>query len=114
MSTTTYVQTGDIIDYVPGGNVSAGDIVVQGELIGQVVSDTLAGQLGALRIEGVIEVPKAAGGAINAGAVAYWDAGNSRATTTASTHKILGKCIATAASAATVVKIKLTPQMLTP
>lgn len=114
MSLTTYRQQGDIIDYTPSGNVSAGDIVVQDDLIGQVVSDVLADEKGALRIEGVINVPKLSTDVVTAGAALYWDAGNSRATLTASTHKLLGKAIEAAGDGVTDVDVKLCPQMLTP
>lgn len=114
MSLTTYKQSGDLIDYTPGSNVSAGDIVVQANLVGQVVSDLLAGEKGALRVEGVIIAPKLSTDNVAAGAVLYWDAGNSRCTTTASTHKIIGKAVAAAGSGVATVEVKLTPQMLTP
>ncbi|MCA9132938.1 MAG: DUF2190 family protein [Planctomycetales bacterium] len=114
MSLTTFRQTGDLIDYTPSGAASAGDIVVQSELVGQVVADLAAGQKGALRIEGVITAPKLSSDEVDIGDVLYWDAGNSRCTTTASTHKIMGKAVSAAGSGATSVDVKLTPQMLTP
>lgn len=114
MSTTTYRQQGDIIDYTPGSNVSAGDIVVQVNLIGQVVSDILSGEKGALRIEGVINAPKLSTDVVAIGDVLYWDAGNTRCTKTASTHKIIGKAVEAAGNGVTDVDLKLTPQMLTP
>jgi predicted RecA/RadA family phage recombinase len=110
MSLTTYKQTGDLVDYVPGSNVSAGDIIVQVDLIGQVVADTASGARGALRIEGVINVPKLSSDVVAFGTVLYWDAGNSRATITASTHKLLGKAIAAAGNGVTRVDVKLCQQ----
>ena len=114
MSLTTYRSAGDLIDYTPGANVSAGDIVVQGELCGQVVADLLAGEKGALRVEGIIKAPKLSTDVVAIGAVLYWDAGNSRCTTTASTHNMIGKAVTAAGSGVTEVELKLTPQMLTP
>ena len=114
MSTSTYRHTGDMIDYTPGSNVSAGDIVVQSELVGQVVADTLSGDKGALRVTGVINVPKLSTDVVAIGDVLYWDAGNTRATTTASTHNIIGKAVEAAGSGVTDVDVMLTPQMLTP
>ena len=114
MSTTTYRHNGDIIDYTPGSNVSAGDIVVQSELVGQVVADTLSGVKGSLRITGVINVPKLSTDVIAIGDIVYWDAGNTRGTTTASTHKIMGKAVEGAGNGVGDVDVLLTPQMLTP
>lgn len=107
MSLTTYRQMGDCLDYTPGSNVSAGDIVVTGDLVGQVVADTLANQLGALRVEGVINVPKLTTDVVVFGSTLYWDAGNSRATLTASTHKKIGKAVEAAGNGVTNVDVKL-------
>lgn len=114
MSTTTFRQQGDIIDYVAGSNLSAGDVVVESELIGQVVSDILSGEKGSLRVEGVINIPMLGTDTPSIGDVIYWDAGNTRGTTTASTHKIIGKAVEDKASGVTDMDVKLTPQMLTP
>lgn len=114
MPTSVYRNQGDLIDYTPGSNVSAGDIIVQVDLIGQVPNDILANEKGSLRIEGVINVPKLSSDVVAVGDVLYWDAGNTRATKTASTHKIIGKAVEAAGSGVTDVDVKLTPQMLTP
>jgi predicted RecA/RadA family phage recombinase len=107
MSLTTYVQRGDIIDYTPGANVSAGDIVVFGELIGQVCVDALSGVPVGLRVEGVIKAPCLSTDTPAVGAKLYWDAGNSRLTTTASTHKQAGWAIEAKASGVTTVLCRL-------
>jgi predicted RecA/RadA family phage recombinase len=39
MATATYVQHGDSIDHTPGAAVAAGDVVVQGELVGMAKLD---------------------------------------------------------------------------
>ena len=114
MSLTIFKQAGELIDYTPGADVSAGDIVVQAELCGQAVTDIAANTKGALRIEGVITAPKLSTDVVAIGAVLYWDASNSRCTTTASTHNIIGKSVSVAGSGATSVDVKLTPGMLTP
>lgn len=114
MSLTTVKQTGDLIDYTPSAAVSAGDIVVQSDLVGQVVADVGAGEKGALRIEGVITAPNLSTDDTGIGDVLYWDAGNSRTTLVASTHKIIGKAVSVAGSGVTSVDVKLTPGMLTP
>lgn len=114
MSLTTYRQDGSIVDYTPGTAKSAGDIVVQVDLVGQVVADLAANQKGGLRVEGVIHAPKLSTDVVAVGDVLYWDAGNSRCTKTASTHKIIGKAVSAAGSGATSCDVKLTPGMLTP
>jgi len=114
MPTSLYRHTGDLIDYTPGSNLSAGDIVVESELVGQVPNDILANEKGSLRIEGVINIPKLSTDVVSIGDTIYWDAGNTRGTTTASTHKIIGKAVEDAGNGVADVDVKLTPQMLTP
>lgn len=107
MSLTTYVGQGSLIDYTPGSDASAGDIVVAGELVGQVVSDVASGKLGALRIEGIINAPKLSTDTTSVGTKLYWDAGNSRLTTTASTHKQAGWATSVTINGDTTVQCKL-------
>lgn len=107
MSVTTYVGEGSIIDYTPGSNVSGGDIIVYGEMIGQVVADALAGEPVGLRVEGIIEAPKLSTDTPAVGVKVYWDAGNTRLTTTASTHKQAGWSVGAYASGTTTMKVRL-------
>ena len=72
MATATFVQNGNAIDYTPASDVAAGDVVVQGDLIGVAKVPIPAGTLGALAVEGVFDFPKGVG-QIFAGDAAYWD-----------------------------------------
>ena len=76
--TATFIHRGDAIDYTPEAAVSAGDVVVQGDIVGVAKLDIKAGALGALAVSGVFDVPKPTGTntAISAGAKVYWDAEN--------------------------------------
>jgi len=107
MLTKLRQSNGDLIDYTPSSAASAGDIVVLGDLVGQVPSDLAANEMGSLRIRGVINSPKLTSDNVTAGAKLYWDASNSRATTTASTHKQIGYAAAAAGTSASVVDIVL-------
>ena len=71
MATVSYVQVGNSIDYTPDAAVSAGDVVIQGDLVGVAKLDIAAGALGALAVWGVFDFPKATseGRAIAAAAV---------------------------------------------
>ena len=103
----TFRHDGAAVDYTPDAAVTAGDVVVQGELVGVAKSDIAAAALGALAVEGVFDFAKDTGSAsaITAGANCYWDAGNEVATTTASTHKLIGKGTKAAAAADTTVRV---------
>jgi predicted RecA/RadA family phage recombinase len=103
----TFVHDGNSVDYTPGSAVTAGAVVVQGELVGVAKVDIPAGTLGALAVAGVFDFPKATGSAITAGALCYWDATNQRATTSSSGNKLIGKCVKAAADADTTVRVRM-------
>ena len=65
-----FVKNGDVVDYTPSADVTAGDVIVQGDLIGVAFNDIAADQLGALQVTGVIAFDKDTGSstAIAAGA----------------------------------------------
>lgn len=52
----TFIATGDFVDYTPSSDVTAGDVVVQNDLIGIAVDDIGEDVLGALRVEGVFSM----------------------------------------------------------
>lgn len=95
MPTATFVYEGNAIDYTPVEDVSAGDVVIQNDLVGVAKVDIPANTLGALTVTGVFEFPKATGGgeSIAAGQFCYWDAGNEIVTTTAGGNTYIGKCV---------------------
>lgn len=107
MPKAVFVQDGTSIDYTPTTDVAAGDVVVQGDLVGIATQDIPANTLGTLKVEGVFDVVKQSGAAISTGALVYWDATNQVATTSATGNKLIGKCIKAAAAADATVRVKM-------
>ncbi|MEO2031494.1 MAG: DUF2190 family protein [Planctomycetaceae bacterium] len=111
MTTTTFRHEGAAVDYTPGTAVAAGDVIVQTDLIGVARLDIEANQLGALAVEGVFDFPKATGGstAIPAGAIVYWDVGDSEAKedSESGANKLLGKTVAAAGDNDASVRVRL-------
>ena len=105
----TFIHDGNSIDYTPGSDTAAGAVVVQGELVGVAKTPIAANALGSLAVWGVFDFPKATGvgTAITAGANCYWDAANTRATTTATGNQLIGKCVKAAADADALVRIRM-------
>ncbi len=107
----TFVHEGASIDYTPGAAVAAGDVVVQGELVGVAKTPIAASALGSLAVDGVFDFAKATGGgtAITAGATVYWDDTNNQATTSsgAGANKLIGKCIKASADADATVRVRM-------
>lgn len=84
------------MDYTPGSAVSAGDVVVQGELIGVAGKDIDANKLGDLQIVGpmgvwIFPITVGSGTGMTIGSIVYWHAASGTATATAGSNKILGK-----------------------
>lgn len=97
----TYLY-GDVtkVDYTPGSAVAAGDVIVSGDCCLIAHLDIAAGELGAVTIHGgVYSETKATGEAWAIGASVYWDATNSRLTTTLTGNTLFGRATAAALSA---------------
>jgi len=115
MTTAQFIHDGKAIDYTPGSDVTAGDVVVQNNLVGIAKLDIAADALGALAVEGVFDVAKAAV-EIEAGKPVYWDAdgnpvggtaGSGAATTTEDGNIQAGFAVADAADTDETVRVKL-------
>lgn len=111
MATATFVHDGASIDHTPSSAVTAGDVIVQGDLIGIAKKDIAAAALGALATVGVYDFPKstASTSAITAGQTLYWDEENEVATPTAGANKRIGPAVSAATAAATTVRALLCP-----
>jgi len=111
MATATFRHEGAAIDYTPGAAVAAGDVIVQGDLIGVANTDIPANTLGALAVEGVFDFPKATGvgTAIAVGSIVYWDDTAKEATTSsgAGANKELGKTVTAAGDNDTTVRVRV-------
>ena len=110
--TTVFAHHGDTIDYTPGSDVSAGDVVVLNELVGVAKRDIPANTLGSLSVTGVFDFPKATGigTAIDAGLDVYWDAAAGEATTdegSGSVNKKIGRSVADAGDSDATVRVRM-------
>jgi predicted RecA/RadA family phage recombinase len=107
MAHAQFIHEGAVVDYVPGADVPAGSVVVQGDLVGITKRDVKAGELGGLAVEGVFDIAKASADAITAGTKVYWKADDETVVTTASGNKLVGKAVATAGAGTTTVRVLL-------
>jgi len=111
MPTAVFVQEGGQIDYTPGSDVTAGAVVVQGDLVGVAKQPIAANAPGALAVSGVFDFPKATGvgTGISAGATVYWDEADQEAKTDSETgaNKPLGKTTVAAGDDDTTVRVRL-------
>jgi predicted RecA/RadA family phage recombinase len=102
-----FVHAGDSIDYTPSSTIAAGDVVVQGDLVGVAKGDIAANKLGSLALTGVFDFAKNTGVAYTVGQILYWDDTNNVVTTTATGNKQIGKTVRAAATTDTTVRVRL-------
>lgn len=102
-----FIQKGDVLEYVvPAGGVKSGDVVVAGTLVGVAVKDGVQGEVVAVNLTGVFELPKATG-ALTLGQAVYYSAANKNITATATDNVAIGHVFVAAASADAVVRVRL-------
>ena len=71
--TTNYIQDGCVLDYTAGADISSGDVVVIGTLIGVALDDIANGAVGPVQIKGVFELPAVSAAVIGVGETLVWD-----------------------------------------
>lgn len=97
------IQKGEMIDYIPAADTAAGEVIVQGKLVGITTEPIKAGKLGAIRVCGVFGIEKKSGETFDVGDVVYWDNG----ATATSGDTVLGIAVAAAETAAERVQVLL-------
>ena len=111
MAQAVFAHEGAAIDYTPGADVSAGDVIVQGDLVGVARLDIKAGVLGALAVTGVFDFAKATGvgTGIAAGVEVFWDVADAEAKTDSETgaNKLIGKTVAAAGDNDATVRVRM-------
>lgn len=109
MAQAVFVHEGCSIDYTPGADVAAGDVVVQADLVAVAKQPIKANQLGALAVAGVFDFAKATGGgtALATGTIVYWDDTANVATATATGNKKIGKVVKAAVDADATVRVRM-------
>lgn len=106
---TRFIHDGNAIDHTPTADLTAGAVVVQGDLVGVTRTPIAANQLGSLAVAGVFDFAKATGvgTAITVGANCYWKADPGAVSTDSQDGKLIGKCVKAAADADASVRIRL-------
>lgn len=68
-----YKQTGDVIQHTAGADITSGQVVKLGNILGVALVDIPNGGTGAVAIRGVFTVPKVSAAVIAAGESLTWD-----------------------------------------
>lgn len=95
--------------YVNSGEsaIAAGTPIVASKLFGVATAPIAVGQTGWIKTDGVWDIAGTTSETASVGDIAYWDASNSKVTTTASTNLPIGYFVKAKASADTTVRIIL-------
>lgn len=99
-----YIESGEVLDWTATADVTSGQVVAIGDLVGVALGTVKSGEIVSVRLKGVFEVPKATG-AITLGAKVYWN--GTGATATATDNKLMGYAWTAQASADTSVRVVL-------
>lgn len=111
MAEANYVAEGDFIDFTPAAAVTAGEVLLLPDGRAAFAPTAIAaGELGAVRVNGIVDLAKTASIVILQGGEVKWDASAGTATYPVLTDDldfIVGTAIADSASAATTVRVAL-------
>lgn len=102
-----FIQKGDVINVTLGATVASGAVVKAGSVIGIAQTSGVSGDVIAVSVEGVFNVPKLSTDNMTQGSPLYWDAANSRMTLTSAGHTLAGYAWETAGASTTTVNIRL-------
>lgn len=92
-----FVQRGDAVTVVAPSNVTSGQMILIGDLVGVCLSDAASGALVNIQTEGVVIARKATG-TINPGVRVFWDNTAGRVTTTTTSNRCIGWHVGTVAN----------------
>jgi predicted RecA/RadA family phage recombinase len=70
---TNYDSEGKVVQYTAGADISSGDVVVMGNILGVALNDIDNGDTGSVAIEGVFTVPKVTDAVIAVGESLTYD-----------------------------------------
>jgi len=112
--TKKYVQRGDVIDFTAGSAISSGDVVEMQHCLGVALADIANGEVGAVAIEGVFDLPKVSAAVFVAGEKLIYDTSANAfddSSATPASGDLTGAAIAVnpGANGETTCRVKLTP-----
>lgn len=102
-----FIQKGQTLTLLAAAAVLAGQALLVGKIFGVAVADVAAGESGEFETAGVFELPVLATDVAAQGAILYWDAANSRLTTTAAGNTRVGVATEAKANGAATALIKI-------
>lgn len=109
MATTETQVNGDILDLTMTDDVSSGDIVVVGKIVGVAQINALTGEVCPVKLTGVHKLPKTSANALAVGGTIYATATSGEITSTSSGNTKAGYVVEAAGNGVTEVVVRLVP-----
>lgn len=103
------ISEGKILNYTAGGTILSGAPVVFGNRIGIAMQNMVSGDVGAILVEGVVEINKVSAQAWVVGDVIFWDASASLFTNVGTANTIAGYAAEAAANPSSIGRLSLSP-----
>lgn len=85
-----FIAVGNTLTITAEADIASGAGVLVGSLFGVADGHIAEGAEGVINLTGIYDLPKQPSQAWTVGAKIYWDAGNARCTTTASSNTLIG------------------------
>lgn len=85
-----FKREGEVVQHVAATDITVGDTVVMGNIVGVAIVDIATGDTGSVRIAGVFEFPKTSANVMTQGLKVYWNSTLSEVTTTATANTLMG------------------------
>lgn len=102
-----FVSEGTYIDVTLAGTVSSGDGQLFGSMFGVASKAGVSGDIIALAVEGVFDLPKAATVTPGVGAKVYWDNSAKNVTTVTTSNTLIGVAVVAALAGDATVRVRL-------
>lgn len=102
-----YVQSAESITLTAAATLTSGQGLLVGTIFGVVSAAAVSGQLYTLVLEGVFDLPKAAGDTPAVGAKVYWNNTNFNVTTTSAGNSLIGVAVVAALAGDATVRVRL-------
>ncbi|WP_274626568.1 DUF2190 family protein [Arvimicrobium flavum] len=102
-----FIQQGDTIEVLAPYDVTSGGGALVGDLFGVAVTDAASGAKLQLKTTGVFDLAKTSAQAWTPGVVIYWDNTTKKATTTATSNKVIGVALLDAANPSASGRVRL-------
>lgn len=102
-----FIQPGNSLTLIAAAPLAAGQGLLVGSIFGVVAEDAVNGEVYTLAINGVYDLPKAAGITATVGAKLYWDDSAKAVTTTSGGNSLIGVAAVVAGANDATIRVRL-------